>query len=252
MTNTTTKLVGVTFSNTLTLTYIKNSSGTASGYTFNRTSPTSITPFFTIGTTSNTGATAFNNYTSTPTTFIYNGTASHLSGNQLYDNYGNATPIPAAVGAVNSMTPTPTSVQVKTIYPIFYGKVTGSTKTINTMTAADIQAGNMLFSSGTYPTGTPTEATSGISINFNSSSSEKGWFAIPVAEGTQTVTTYTYWEDTTNSSNVGDIPGSGPTSLFYESPVLVSNVQVHPWLTQDYYLYMFYYNSAATVAFSLQ
>ena len=111
-------------------------------------------------------ATGLSHYTNTPTTFIYSGTNSHASGAQLFDNYGNPTPIPAAVGAVSSMTPTPTTVQVKSIFPIFYGKVLGSSKTINTMTAADVAAGNMLFSSGSYPNGVPTEASGTIQINF--------------------------------------------------------------------------------------
>jgi len=244
-----TKLVGITFTNTITLTYVKNSSGTASGYTFNRTSPTIINAFYTVATNSLVVATGLSHFTTTPTTFIYSGTNSHVSGNQLYDTYGNPTPIPAAVGAVSSMIPTPPTVQVKSIFPIFYGKVTGSSKNINTMTAADIAAGFMLFSSGTYPNGVPTEASGSIQINFNTNSSEKGWFAVPVAAGSQTVQTYESWEDSSNSSNVGDIPGGGDTSLFFQSPVLVTNVPVHPWLTHNYNLYMFYYNSSATVPF---
>ena len=117
------------------------------------------------------------------------------------------------------------------------------------MTAADIADGDMLFSSGSYPNGVPTEASGSIQINFNTNSSEKGWFAVPVAAGSQTVQTYESWEDSSNSSNVGDIPGGGDTSLFFQSPVLVTNVPVHPWLTHNYNLYMFYYNSSATVPF---
>jgi hypothetical protein len=234
------RAVGTTFNILLTLTYTRGSSGTASYYTFKRTVPT-VSTLVTL-TNSNVNTNSFLNgtvsqtiYTTTPTLFTYTGTASHLGGIQLYDSYGNPTPIPTAVGAVDNMQPSPSSVSVRTIFPYYVGKVSQTTTTMS-FAASDVT---------TY--GTPTVGQSNVAlsnINFNTNNVEKGFLAIPKAAGDQTVVTYTAWVDNVVPSNNGDIPG-GAGSLFTGSPFDVNGVVVNG-ISHNYTVYLFDYPSSST------
>jgi hypothetical protein len=233
------RAVGTTFSVLLTLSYTRASSGTASFYTFKRTLPT-VSTLITLTNSSistnsfTTGTVSQTIYTSTPTLYTYTGTASHLGGVQLYDTYGNPTPIPSAVQQVDNMSPSPTTVSVRTIFPYYVGKV-GQTTTTASFAASDVT---------TY--GTPYVAQSNVAlsnINFNTNNVEKGFLAIPTAAGDQTVVTYTAWVDNVVPSNNGYIPG-GAGSLFIGSPFNVSGVVVNG-ISHTYTIYLFDYPSSS-------
>ena len=229
------RAVGLTFTPVLTLTYTKNDSGTASGYTFDRTVPSpAITPLYSTISTSNSATTSQNLYTTQPTSFTWTGTNSHISGDQKFDTYGNPTPIPASVQANNNMVSSPSSVSVQTIWPYFYGKVN---QTFTNITPAQIVAGTEVLA----------QSSGNISVNFGTLATEKGFLAIPQSQGSQTTATYLSWIDSVNTNNKENIPGT----LFNGSPFLVSNVPYNG-LFHTYSVYFFTYSTATQGPWTIQ
>ena len=229
------RAVGLTFTPVLTLIYDANESGTASGYTFNRTSPSPALPsLYTTVTTADTATTSQTLYTTEPTLFTWNGTNSHLGGEQKFDSYGNPTPIPASVQANDNMASSPPSVSVQTIWPYFYGKVN---QTETTISAAQVITGTEVLA----------QSNANLTINFGTLATEKGFFAIPLSDGNQTTLTYQSWIDTINTNNKENIPGS----LFSGSPFTVNNVSYNG-LTHDYDVYLFTYPTATQGSWTIR
>ena len=230
------RAVGFTFTPVLTLAYTKNDSGTASGYAFNRTTPSpAIAPLYSTISTANSATTSQNLYTTQPTTFTWTGTNSHISGDQKFDTYGNPTPIPPAVGAVNSMVSSPSSVSVQTIWPYFVGTVS---QTFTNISASDVT---------TYGTAFLAQSSGNISVNFGTLATEKGFLAIPQSQGSQTTATYLSWIDSVNTNNKENIPGT----LFNGSPFIVSNVSYNG-LFHTYSVYFFTYSTATQGPWTIQ
>jgi hypothetical protein len=133
------------------------------------------------------------------------------------------------------MLPSPTSVSVQTIWPYFVGKVS---QTFTNITSSDII---------TYGTEVLAQSSGNISVNFQTSATEKGFLAIPQSQGSQTTATYLSWIDSVNTNNKENIPGT----LFNGSPFLVSNVSYNG-LFHTYSVYFFTYSTATQGPWTIQ
>jgi hypothetical protein len=65
------------------------------------------------------------------------------------------------------------------------------------------------------------------------SSSQKGYFAVPLNEGIQTSTVYDYFVETDNNQNYGTIPGAA-----WATPFQVNDVNINGVL-HNYCVYLF-------------
>ena len=116
----------------------------------------------------------------------FNATMTYLEGPQPIDSDGNNYSTPLAAGSeLKTRT-------ITAIYPYFYGKVTGGSKPIKNQTLID---------SGTKVVGSSTGT---ITIDYNSTSDDWLWFAIPVTSPSSSKTTWYI-----NALNNGDIGGTG-------------------------------------------
>ena len=207
----------------MTLTYTKNSAGTASGYTFLVDSSTVKV------TTSNAAAESFSHgYTpSVPKSYVFGGTVSHLEGPIFKDSAGNDSLPNIPAGSCTAATKT-----ITYIFPYYYGKVPvactsliGADVTNNTYYDAEVCA---------LP-------TSGISVNFNAGTNKKGYLAIPEGISGNALApsvTYTEWVDQNNQ--VEPIPDPiNPTYLF-DAPTPVYPVIVNG-VSHTYSVYLFRY-----------
>lgn len=165
-------------------------------------------------------------------------TVHHESGNIVYDSKGNVQTSALPAGSVN------TSRAFTGIYPWFYGTVAsgGAPSGSNRPTATAA-----LVSGGTKMT---TSSTGTILVNFNSTSDDYIWFAIPQASTSKT----RWFIDALNNGNIGGVVSPGGNLFPAEEIVTGVNSPDTPsrWNNQTYKVYISNYQSAATQTMQLR
>jgi len=155
-------------------------------------------------------------------------------GVQPYDSKGGVFSTPLASGTTGAQTVTLTG-----IYPYFYGKVAsgGSGPGVNRPSAT-----NSLVTGGTKVVSTSTGT---ITVNFNSTSDDYIWFAIPSSSTSKTK----WYVDALNNGTIGGIVSAGGNLFPNLDTVSVTTVL---WAGVNYKVYISNYQTEVTVNMELR